>query len=35
VRVGDTVIFTEGMKMGVAGGTNTMKILSVIDTDMC
>jgi pyruvate kinase len=35
VRVGDTVIFTEGMKMGVAGGTNTMKILSVIDTDVC
>jgi pyruvate kinase len=34
VGVGDTVIFTEGMKMGVAGGTNTMKILSVIDTDV-
>ena len=33
VSVGDTVIFTEGMKMGVAGGTNTMKILSVIDTE--
>ena len=31
VEIGDTVIFTEGMKMGVSGGTNTMKILSVID----
>jgi pyruvate kinase len=27
---GDTVIFTEGMKSGVAGGTNTMKVLRVV-----
>jgi len=28
---GDVVIFTEGMKSGEQGGTNTMKILKVID----
>jgi pyruvate kinase len=28
---GDLVIFTEGMKSGEQGGTNTMKILKVID----
>ena len=28
--VGDTVIFTEGMKSGVEGGTNTMKVLRVV-----
>jgi pyruvate kinase len=27
---GDIVIFTEGMKSGVKGGTNTMKVLHVV-----
>jgi pyruvate kinase len=31
VQPGDLAIFTEGMKTGVSGGTNTMKILQVID----
>jgi len=29
VEPGDFILFTEGMKTGVAGGTNTMKILQV------
>ncbi len=29
VEPGDLILFTEGMKTGVAGGTNTMKILQV------
>ncbi len=29
-QAGDTVIFTEGMASGMEGGTNTMKILSVV-----
>ncbi len=33
IEVGDTVIFTEGMKMGVSGATNTMKILPVIGSN--
>ncbi|MGD8637085.1 MAG: pyruvate kinase alpha/beta domain-containing protein, partial [Gammaproteobacteria bacterium] len=29
VQPGDMVLFTEGMTTGVAGGTNTLKILQV------
>jgi pyruvate kinase len=31
VATGDIVVFTEGMASGVAGGTNTMKILHVLE----
>jgi pyruvate kinase len=31
VEPGDVVLFTEGMKTGVAGGTNTLKILQVLE----